>query len=110
MDGRDPVVQKMQAAEVCANWSALVDKVSRGETQVVVEEGGRAVVAIISARDLERFRQLRADRRERFKALHATWAAFEDVPDEELEREVERALAEVREANRRHQQQTTSTS
>jgi hypothetical protein len=48
-----------------------------------------------------------AEREERFKALDATRDAFRDVPPEELEREVEKALAEVREENRAKPAQRT---
>ena len=59
---------------------------------------------MISAEDLERFSQMEAERAARFKALDATREAFRDVPDEELERQVARALGEVR-AERRVEEQ-----
>ncbi len=37
-----------------------------------------------------------AARRKRFKPLLQTWAAFKDVPVEEIEREVAKAIAEDR--------------
>ncbi len=58
------------------------------------------MAAIISADDLERFTHLEAQRQERFRSLEATWEAFKDVPDEELEREVDRAVTEARKALR----------
>ena len=53
--------------------------------------------------DLQRLDRLDRERAERFKVLEEFGEAFKDVPVEELEREVARALAEVR-AERRAQQ------
>ena len=76
----------------------------------MVENDSGAVAAVISAADFESFQRLLAERRDRFKALEATWQAFEDVPDDELEREVSRAVAAVREANRQRGRRVTSSS
>ena len=43
----------------------------------------------------------RSGTRRRFRALDESQAAFRDLPDEEVKREVGRALAEVRDENRR---------
>ncbi len=76
----------------------------RRETRVIVEKSGVPVAAIISAADLERLNQLEEQRKARFKALDESRAAFKDVPDEELEREVARAIEETRAQNRQRAQ------
>ena len=47
----------------------------------------------------ERLKRIDADRRERFSILDRIGAAFKDVPPEEIEREVNRAYAEVKREN-----------
>jgi prevent-host-death family protein len=93
----------MKAADVRANWSDVVDQVFRGKTRVLVERSGVPVAAVISARDLERLNRLEAARRETFRPLFETAEAFKDIPAEELEQEVSRALEQVR-AERRAKQ------
>ena len=59
---------------------------------------GRHKVGIVTATVSRRERRERidADRRERFSILDRIGAAFKDVPPEEIEREVNRAYAEVK--------------
>jgi len=90
------MTQVMKASDVRAQWSQLLNKVFRSKTRVVVEKSGIPVAAVISAEDLQRFTQLEEQREERFKALDKMREAFKDVPPEEIEREVKRAISQVR--------------
>jgi prevent-host-death family protein len=96
MSEQERMAQVMDVSEAQDQFSQVIDQVSRKETRVIVEKSGVPVAAIISADDLEQMRRMEAEREERFKALDATRAAFQDVPPAQLEREVEKALAEVR--------------
>lgn len=96
MREREPMTQTMKSSDARQQWSQLLNKVFRKETRVIVKKSGIPVAAIISPSDFERLNQLEAQRAERFQALHATREAFKDVPDEELEREVNRAFEEGR--------------
>jgi prevent-host-death family protein len=98
----EPVIQTIKASDARRRWSQLINQVFRGESRFIIERSGLPVAAIISAADLERLTQLEAKRKERFKPLEDTWEAFKDVPPEEIEREVARAIAEVR-RKRRHE-------
>src|SRR5919199_1019612 len=109
MREEQPVTQTINASQARQQWSELLDKVFRRETRVIVEKSGIPVAAVISAEDLDRLTKLEDARRERFKALEETWAAFKDVPPEEIEREVARALDQVRAQNRRKGQQPSGT-
>lgn len=93
------MTQVMKASEVRQQWSQLLNKVFRDQTRVVVEKSGIPVAAVISAEDLKRFTQLEEQRKERFKALDKIREVFKDVPAEELEREVNKAVSEVRTEN-----------
>jgi prevent-host-death family protein len=97
-----PPTQTMKISEVKQQFNRLVNQVYRRETRVMVEKSGIPVAGIVSAEDLRRLDRLDRERVERFKVLEEFGEAFKDVPAEELEREVARALAEVR-AKRRAQ-------
>lgn len=84
------------ATEVRRAWSDSVNEAASGEQQIVIEKNGTPVAALISAADLERYRRLDAQRRERFRALYESWDATRDIPEEELEAEIEKAIAVIR--------------
>ena len=94
------MTQVMKASEVRAQWSQLLNKVFRNQTRVVVEKSGIPVAAVISAEDLQRFTQMEEQREKRFKALDKMREAFKDVPSEKIDREVKRAISQVRAENR----------
>ena len=68
----------------------------REETRIVVEKSGIPIAAIISAEDLKRLDRLEKERSDRFRILDEVKAAFKDIPEPEIEREVDRALTRVR--------------
>jgi prevent-host-death family protein len=102
MPEQGPITQTMKATEARAQWSRLLNSVFRRDTRVIVEKSGVPVAAIVSAQDLARWQRRDEERDRRFQALDATREAFKDIPDEELEREVERALLAVRTERRRN--------
>ena len=95
-----PPTQVMNVSDARHQFSQLLNRVFRREARVIVEKHGIPVAAIVSAEDLARLRRLDAERQERFGALEASWAAFGNVPVDEIAREVDRALAEVRRERR----------
>ncbi|MDO8673641.1 MAG: type II toxin-antitoxin system Phd/YefM family antitoxin [Dehalococcoidia bacterium] len=99
---RKPKTKTIKLTDTRQHFSELVNEVFRGETRIVVEKSGIPVAAIVSADDHDKLARLDLEREEAFKALDATREAFKDVPDEELEREVARAISEVRARNRQH--------
>lgn len=100
MRARPPMTQNIKASDVRSNWSDVLNRVFHGEARVIVEKSGIPVAAVISTRDLERLTRFEAARAEAFRPLFETGDAFQDVPMEELEREVARALHEARRARR----------
>ena len=99
----EPSVQTLNLTEVRQQFSALVTRVFKKGTRVIVEKSGIPVVAIVSTRDLERLEQLEAERAERFKALDVARDAFKDVPDDVLEAEVAKAVVAARQELRGEQ-------
>lgn len=100
MREREPMTKTMKASEARQQFSQLLNEVFRRETRVLVEKSGIPVAAIISAQDLELLGQMETQRAERFKILDETREAFKDIPDDELEQEVAKALAVVRQKRR----------
>lgn len=104
-----PTTQAMKALEVRQQWGQLLDEVFAGKKRVLIEKSGVPVAALVSAQDLARMVQLEGQRAERFTALDQSWEAFRDIPDAEVEKEVTKALAEVRAKNRRRPRRRAGT-
>ncbi len=90
------MIQVIKSSDARQQWGQLLNKVFRNQTRVVVEKSGIPVAAVISAEELDRFMKLEEQRTERFKALDKIREAFKDVSAEEIEQEVNKALAQVR--------------
>ncbi len=105
-DPTPPTTQTVAASAARQRWSQLLNQVFRHEIRVIVEKSGVPVAALVSADDLARLELLDHERAERFRALDASWKAFEGVPAAEIEQEVARAVEEAR-ARRRLEPPTT---
>jgi len=92
--------ETMKISDVRGQLNKLVNRVYRKETRVIVEKSGIPVAGIVSARDLERLKRMDEEDRELWSIVDEMREAFKDVPQEEIEREAARSLAEVREEMR----------
>lgn len=99
----------MKISEVRGQLNSLVNRVYRHEARVVVEKNGIPVAGIVSADDLRRLDQLDRQREADFEVFDELPEAFKDVPDDEIEREADRALAHVREEMRAEQKRANLT-
>jgi prevent-host-death family protein len=90
------MTKTINVSDARQQWSQLLNQVYRKESRVLVEKSAIPVAAIVSAEDLQQLQALDASRAAARAALTATRAAFQDVPDDELAREVDHAVAEVR--------------
>jgi antitoxin (DNA-binding transcriptional repressor) of toxin-antitoxin stability system len=97
----EPRTVQGKVAQLTQELSALLPEVGRGDTRVIVEEGGAPLAALVSLEDLRHLRTWDERRSRQFAILDEIRAAFADVPDEELEREVDRAFQEARAAARK---------
>jgi prevent-host-death family protein len=89
----------MKISDVRTELDALVHRVSRNETRVVVEQSGVPVAALVSTDDLARLDELgrrERERAERFSVIDKMRQAFAGVPVEEIERETDRITAKIR--------------
>lgn len=83
----------VDTGELKAQLETLLAAVrARGEA-VVIEEDGKPVAAIISA---DRFEALELSRERFVEAVRKTWELNADVPEEEIQREIDEAVREVR--------------
>jgi prevent-host-death family protein len=100
----------MKASEARQQFSQLLNEVFRRETRVLVEKSGIPVAAIISAEDLKRLGRMEEERKRDFSILDEMREAFKDVPEEELEREVSKALTAARQKGREEIKGSAATS
>jgi len=92
----DPMTHTIAASAARQQFSQLLNEVFRREKRVVIEKSGVAVAALVSADDLVQLRRFEEQRREDFAVVDRLREAFQGVPAEDIEREVARAVAEVR--------------
>jgi prevent-host-death family protein len=107
MQEPEPMTKTIKASAARQQFSQLLNEVFRKESRVVAEKSGIPVAAIISASDFTRLARLEAERNKDFAILDEVREAFKDVPAEEIEREVARAINQVRKENRTKQSPAT---
>jgi prevent-host-death family protein len=98
-DSTEPIV--MSASEVREHFSEVVNRVARGEGRVIVEKHGTPAMGMVSMDDIRRLRNRDAEIAARRRLVEQFREPFADIPDEELETEIEKALAEVKEDRKR---------
>jgi prevent-host-death family protein len=90
------MTQTINASTARQEFSKILNKVFREETRIVVEKSGIPVAAIISAEDLKRLDRLEKERADHFRILDEVKAVFRDIPEAEIENEVDQAITRVR--------------
>ena len=90
------MVKKIGAREARDNFSELLGQVHFGGQVVIVERFGRPMVAVIPVED---YQQLIAEREARFQVLDEIRRRLPDLPVEEVEQDVAKAVAAVRAAD-----------
>jgi len=95
-----PAEKTMNVTDTKQNFSRVINEVARGESYVVVEKSGAPVAAIISRQEMEEYKRFKEKEREGrarlFERLAELGDAFSEVSDEELEREIQKSQAEVK--------------
>lgn len=88
--------QAVDVSDVRDEIDGLVDRVKRGEARILLEKKGVPMAMIISLEEWREIEESKRRRQDPFAILDEVGAAFKDVPLGELEREAEKAVAEVR--------------
>jgi|SRR5215218_3832221 len=91
-----PTNKVIKATEARDRLPQLLNSVYRGEGRVVIERSGIPVAAIVSPEDLVALDRMDQQRAELAGVLSEMREAFKDVPQEEIEEETSKAVAEVR--------------
>lgn len=92
----EPMIRTVEISEAQRQLAPLANEVARREIRVIVEESGAPLAALVSLHDLERLAEIGRDREAQFAVVDRMRAAFADISSKEIEREVARALDEVR--------------
>ena len=100
MREREPMTQTLNTTDAARSFLKLVERVSKHETRVVVEENGKTVAALVSPADLEQLRRLDTYREDPWRVIDEIHTRNRDKDPEEAKRDVTKALAEVRAADR----------
>jgi prevent-host-death family protein len=95
------MTKTIKASVARQQFSQLLNDVYRTENRVLVEKSGIPVAAIIPAKDLQLLTRLETGRNRDFAVLDEMREAFKDVPAEEIEREVAKAISQVRKEQRK---------
>ncbi len=96
MRNHAPTTERINASEVRQQWGEILDRVYRKEARVVIEKSGIPVAVVVSTDDMERLARLEHERSKDFKVIDEMREAFKGVSEDEIERETDRAIAEVR--------------
>jgi prevent-host-death family protein len=100
----------MSASEVREHFSDVVNRVARGEGRVIVEKHGTPAVAVVSIEDARRLRHSDDIVAERTAFVESVRSLFADVPDDELQREIDSAFAELKQERRQRRELGNSAS
>jgi prevent-host-death family protein len=104
---KKPTTETMSVSESRKQYSEILNRVYRDQEQVIIEKNGIPVAAIVpisTVRDAESFASRRTDLQ---AAFEATRAEFRDIPPDEIEAEIAKAISEVEERRRERDRQRT---
>ena len=93
---RTPTIQTLNITTTRSQLSELVNQVFGRETRIIIQKSGIPVAAIVSAEDAARLEEFERQREADFTFLSDIQERFADVPVEEHEREVTRAIRQAR--------------
>ncbi len=95
-NSKNPVRQTMNVSEARCQFSEILNTVYRDGARVVVEKNGIPVAAIVPLEVNDLAEKREANRRELVQFLGRSRSAFKDASDEEIEREIEFARADIK--------------
>lgn len=91
MAQRKPETRTMKISDVRSQFNALTNDVYRTHDRVIVEKNGIPVAVLVSPDDLRVLARDEEIRERGWAAVERIGAAFADVPEEEILREIFRA-------------------
>lgn len=85
--------RKISAVNARKRLGEILEGVYYRGDEVVIERAGKAMAVVIPT---ERYAALERSRERFFELVQKNWQRNKDVPNEEIERDVEQAIREVR--------------
>ena len=85
--------RKVSALEARRRLGEILESVYYRGDEIVIERAGKAMAVIVPA---DRYEAMQRSREKVFQLLEANWERNKDVPYEEIERDVTKAMAAVR--------------
>jgi prevent-host-death family protein len=104
----EPKVETMKISDVKSRLSSLVNEVYRKERRILVEKAGIPVAALVSPDDLTWLEERDRKWEEGSRAMERMSLAFADVPVEELEAEISRVIADIRQRDAQEAERRTA--
>jgi PHD/YefM family antitoxin component YafN of YafNO toxin-antitoxin module len=92
---------RIVSVDEAATLDALLPEVSSGYHRIVLESKGGTAGVLISRLEYERLLRMDADRERDFAVIDRIRERFADVPDDELQREIDKAVAAARVVTRK---------
>lgn len=90
-------IKTIPAVEARVHLGEIMKRAFKRGERFIVEKSGIPMVVILRATEYLRFMQ---EREERFKVLDRIWAKVPKVPAEEAEKDIHKAIQEVRKRKR----------
>jgi prevent-host-death family protein len=87
--------ETMSVSDARRHFSAALDRVRENDVRIVVEKSGIPVGAFVSMDDVRRLEEVDREWAEIEDVFRRTQAGFQGASPEALEREIEKAIAEV---------------
>jgi len=87
------VKRRISAVEARKRLGEILESVYYRGDEVVIERAGKAMAVVIPA---ERYEAMERSRERLFELIEKNWERNKDIPYEEIEREVQQAIEEVR--------------
>jgi prevent-host-death family protein len=95
-----PVEETMKLSDTKQQFSSVINRVAKGEANVIVEKSGLPVAVIVSMDEYQRIQAGSQERQDRFEKVQRLSEAFADLSTSELEEGIQRAVREAREQYR----------
>lgn len=88
--------ETMSASDSQKHFGEILERVAQDEDRIIIERDGVPVAAIVPISVLQADEERDSARQQALAALREVQAAFSSIPEDELERELEQALAEAK--------------
>ncbi len=87
--------ETIKASKVRNHWNSIINDVYAHGKLVILERNNLVVGGIVSPEEIKIVQEHRAKIAERKKLLEDMWKQFEDVPEDEVARHIEKARLEL---------------